>query len=273
MAGLRASAKRFARGYAQRTKDLQDLAGSPLEGLSPTAIHDLRVAARRVQMLCRLLPRESRRSKDYERFDAAVSSLLKATSRVRDLDTLTLTLKLRKDFFPRSLFSTLTKERDSTLRGAKAAIEAVSDAHPPILDSSRIDSKKLSKRLRKRVDTRSRVVLGLLGTVLRDESCIDELHVLRKETKKLRYLLELADESPRELPVLTAWQERLGAIRDFDVAIDYLRQSLSNLPLQKANAELMRRRHLGYRKFAMECRRDQARVLEASAFLSLQEAT
>jgi len=268
MAGLRASAKGFARSYAQRTKDLQELAWSSSEGLSPDAVHDLRVATRRVQMLCRLLPRDSRRSEEYERLDAAVSSLLKATSRVRDFDTLTLTLETWKASLPPALFSTLANERANALRGVKATVEAVSGALPPTFDFSLIDSKKLSRRLRRRVERRSNVVLGLLDTVMSDESRIEELHALRKETKKLRYLLELADKSPRELPVLTAWQERLGAIHDLDVAVDCIRRSQLDFPKQKAIAELMRRRHLGYRRFGRECGRDSARVLKASAFLA-----
>jgi len=268
MAGLRASAKPFATSYGERVRELLELAGSSLEGLSPGAVHDLRVAARRVQMLCRLLPKDLRTSERCKMFNTALGSLLKATSGVRDLDTLAQTLERRGTSLPQGLFSILDEERTTLLRRAMPTIRGVSEALPVTFKPSQIDSKKLSKRLRERVDKRGGVVVGLLGKVLGDESKIGELHALRKETKKLRYLLELADKSPRELSVLAAWQERLGTIHDFDVAIDYLRRSRLDFPKQKAIAELMRTRHLRYRGFAREGKRDTAGVLKASTFLA-----
>jgi len=59
--------------------------------------------------------------------------------------------------------------------------------------------------------------------VLNDESKVAELHSLRKDVKKLRYLLELTEKTPARLSSLAKWQESLGAIHDLDVAIDYLK--------------------------------------------------
>jgi CHAD domain-containing protein len=68
-------------------------------------------------------------------------------------------------------------------------------------------------------------VVVFLRKVVKDESMIEELHILRKEVKKLRYLLELVEESPQELPMLSKWQESLGAIHDLDIAMVYLQHS------------------------------------------------
>jgi CHAD domain-containing protein len=255
MAGLRASAKPFARSYKQRTENLLELARSSLEGLSPDAVHDLRVATRRVQMLCKLLPRDSRRSEAYKRFSATLGSLLKATSRVRDLDTLTLTLKRTRASLPAGLLSNLNNERADALRRAKSSMEAVSGAFPPPVDFSQIDSKRLTRRLRKRIDKRNNVVMGLLDKVLSDESRVEDLHVMRKEAKKLRYLLELADKNPPDLPALERWQDSLGAIHDLDVAMAYLRMKRWDFAKERALAELGRRRHLGFLQFVSRTRR------------------
>jgi len=93
-------------------------------------------------------------------------------------------------------------------------------------------------------------VRKLLDAVLKDESHAEELHALRKETKKLRYLMELAEESPPELSALAAWQESLGGIRDIDVAIDYLRRSRLRFPRRDAIAGLERSRHTKYSEFS-----------------------
>ena len=111
------------------------------------------------------------------------------------------------------------------------------------------------------------MVLELLRQVLKDEAKTEELHSLRKEAKKLRYLLELADESPRGLSVLTAWQDSLGAIHDLDVAISYLGESRIAFEKDRALRELRRERHRRYLKFVNEYRSDSTVDLEDSAAL------
>ncbi|HYC12432.1 MAG TPA: CHAD domain-containing protein [Nitrososphaerales archaeon] len=252
------SSKAFVRMYLRRTKGLLELADGFTGSLSPDAVHDLRVSARRAQVLCRLLPKVCRRSEEQERFAGVLSSLLKATSRIRDLDTLTLTLERARGSLPAELFHVLNRERENSLRGAVRAIEAVSMSSPPGVESSQIDAKKLAVRFRKRADRRAKVIGELVGKVLADESRVADLHALRKESKKLRYLLELSEGRPPELSVLEAWQESLGAIHDLDVAINYLRRSRVRLPKQDIIAKLERSRHRGYKGFTRRYEEDTA---------------
>ena len=106
---------------------------------------------------------------------------------------------------------------------------------------------KISRKLKNRIETRIPIVIG-------DDSRITELHELRKDSKKLRYLIELVinkeenDTSKRNinddtnvlidnnnhkiLEHLEKIQGMLGDIHDYDIAIDYLRQhQASNNPL------------------------------------------
>ena len=88
-----------------------------------------------------------------------------------------------------------------------------------------------------------------------DESKVAELHALRKEVKKLRYLCELADGPPRELAVLTKWQGYLGSVHDIDVALEHVRGNAIGFQ-GRAISQLERSRHLGYTKFIGEYRID-----------------
>jgi len=259
-------ARQFARRYAARTGDLISLARSHSGGLTADYIHDLRVATRRVQMLCALLPRNTRESKDCRDFNEALRALLKATSKVRDIDTLTVTLEQRRASLPPEIFVALSRERAETLRQAKPAIKRVSAVALPATDGLPANSGKLSKRLRKRIAGRAAAIADLLTKVLKSESRMAELHALRKETKKLRYLLEMADTKPAELEVLTAWQEELGAVHDLDVAIDFLKRGWTS---SGATAELQEGRHAGYLRFVAEYRRRWANSLKNSAIFSL----
>ncbi len=61
---------------------------------------------------------------------------------------------------------------------------------------------------------------------LGDEKKIDELHMLRKDFKKLRYSLEIASDkqiTANILKDLKNIQDILGEIHDSDIIIDYLR--------------------------------------------------
>jgi len=67
------------------------------------------------------------------------------------------------------------------------------------------------------------------GKAIQPDTPVEALHDLRKQGKKLRYLLEFFQNlySPKEMPklikTLKALQENLGDVQDFEVQADYLR--------------------------------------------------
>jgi CHAD domain-containing protein len=248
MDGVRVGPKEFLKRYGQRTEGLLKLARKHPEQLSADEVHDLRVATRRVQVLCRLLPKEVRKTSGYDRFVAALRQVLKATSRVRDLDTLALTLKGARVVLPPEKAQALTRERAERLRRASPAIDGILGVSPPVVAKSKLDGKKISKRHGKRARRHAAALHGLLAEVLADESRADELHALRKEAKKLRYLLELSDGHSPDLELLVKWQEALGEIHDLDVAIDYLRRIRPGPPADTI-ARLKKGRSSKYEEF------------------------
>ena len=252
MANLKVGTKAFVRSYRQRTRRVEGLARRFSDSPSPEEVHDLRVAARRAQVLFRLLPKELRKSKSSEEFAVAIASLLANTSRIRDLDTLTLTLEQPGEDLPAELFRTLSRERTVSLGRARRAVALASEASPPAVDGE-LDGKRISRRLRRRVKRRREAIAGLLPVVLNDESKVKELHSLRREAKKLRYLLELADSPPPELGELARWQEALGSVHDLDVAVEYLGHARLAPPV-KAVARLRRERNEAYVRFKKGCK-------------------
>lgn len=267
MAELRIVPEPFAKRYRRNAENLLKLTRDLPDDLPPETIHDLRVTVRRIQVLRRLLPKKTRRSRGSKMFDFSLKSFLKATSQIRDLDTLVITLKTGKASLPDELLRSLGDERSHAAMNVRAAMKTISKARAPAISPSQIDGKKLSRRLRRRFDARSQSVRGMLKTVLKDESKIGELHALRIAVKKLRYLLELVDKNTPESSVLAEWQGSLGLIHDLDVAEAYVQSNRWGFAKESTLRELRRRRHLGYLRFVKRYRGDSLRRLKGSRIL------
>lgn len=267
MAGIRASPKSFGKRYKRYTRSLAKLAKDLPDRMSPESVHDLRVTIRRIQMMCRLLPGQVRRSRSFSKYDLGAKSLFKSTTRLRDFDTLAKMLRSRKAGLPSNLLESIDKRRMNAIKGAVTAMKVFGGAVPPSVAPSMINGKRLSRKLGRRVRSRSRAIQELLGRVLKDEKKVDELHALRKEAKKLRYLLEIADKKPAELGVLEGWQESLGIVHDLDVALRFLETSRWKVQSEAAIDELRQSRHLAYVQFAKSYKTGASEALRDSKIL------
>jgi len=250
MAALRVNKKSLKRRYENMTRQLAELAAGTRSRPTPDEIHDLRVTVRRIQVLRKLLPNGSRTSEVSRRFGFTLKSALKSTSQLRDLDTLTETLDSHKSYLPPELLVRLGNQRSDAAARAKTAISVFTEVPAPDFEPTE-SGKKISRRLRKRVRSRDRTIARLLTDVLNDESKVEELHALRKEVKKMRYLLELSDGGSARLLTLTKWQESLGAIHDLDVAVGYLEKSGFDSK-RGAILNLLRARRANYLRFVRD---------------------
>ena len=160
----------------------------------------------------------------------------------------------------------LRNQRSDAAARAKVACELLGESPPPAIDQSAVKGRKISRRLRKGTRKHARAAVRLLPEVLGDESKVDELHALRLEVKKLRYLLELPNRKPPEMDLMTRWQESLGAIHDLDVALEFLRKRELGLK-GWAMEDLRRSRHRNYQKFLEEYAADSIEGLGGSAIL------
>ena len=258
--------KKFVRRYQAEVRALLEITKAILDRPTPKEVHDLRVAARRIQTMRRLLPRGVRRSRVSETSGLVLKTVLKRTSELRDLDTLMSTLEAHRTSLPGDLLVALRNQRSDAAARARVACDLLADSPPPDIDRSAVRGRRISKRLRKGTKKHARAAVRLLPEVLGDESKVDELHALRLEVKKLRYLLELPDRRPPETDLMTRWQESLGAIHDLDVALEFLRKREIGLK-GWAMEDLRRSRRRNYQKFLEEYAADSIEELGSSAIL------
>jgi CHAD domain-containing protein len=256
MVGLRASSKSFARRYREKVATLAKLTGTVPAHFDAKSIHDLRVTIRRITVMIKLLPRNIRESGDGLKFQVALKSLLKSTADVRDSDILKSTLEAHLSNVPREIIDALEVKRKRAESAARNSMKIFPARLAPSIVQAKIDAKKLTTKLEKRVEKRGRTVQTSLVKATRDESRVEDLHKLRIEVKKLRYLLELAEGTARHLEVLTRWQDGLGEVHDLDVTINYLDKNDSGAVNKDVLDVLKRARHAGFRAFTEHLRAD-----------------
>jgi CHAD domain-containing protein len=182
----------------------------------PAAVHEMRVAARRLRAALRLLR--------VREFDPAVKALQDALGQVRDL-------QLEADWL-RGRDAALERARRARLRKAERVLTQElrkwhSRTLPALLeraaDESAPSPRKVSKMLRKRL---ARLEERL--EIARARLTPQPLHRARVSVKQVRYLLDVARDSlPKRVAALESdlktLQASLGEIHDVDVRIGLVR--------------------------------------------------
>jgi CHAD domain-containing protein len=220
-------------------------------------IHDVRTSLRRLDTFYSLLPKKFRKRnrKQIEKY----KDFFRANSETRDLDIIRNKVAELAKGAPDALKieQQLQRKRQAELRRAVKLAKALEKlpsidikSAPPCKTESRIN--KMIGRLRVRVKE-------ILPIILSDSTKKEELHMLRKNCKKLRYIFEILPEShikkyskkivsaigEKDLKEI---QEMLGAICDSDITIGYLQNSRSGFAKQLAIKEAGKRDYL-YRDF------------------------
>ena len=241
------------------------------------AIHEARVATRRVRAALPLVTRGSKGRK----LKKAVSRLTRALGGARDLDVALLTLdEFASDATLQSegidlLASVLTEERRHHYAAMVRELEGVdlerlqrkvmAAARKHVMTEGQSESapkglKAVAKRTVRRAESLHEAIENAGGIYL-----ADRLHQVRIAVKKLRYTLEIARELSRSratarVRTLKSAQDLLGRMHDFEVLIMRIRalQGSDRAPTLKVSADLDRLvRHL-----EMECRQLHVRYTE-----------
>lgn len=190
-------------------------------------MHDLRTTTRRMLAALQLLPKKLRSEKKIVEYETRLEKLMKSNARTRDLDIVTDKIDKRNSSGEfDTLLERLKKLRKYSLQPGtehRRALEA--DHRVPIrlkqLSGANLDERfqKLSKKYVSRIKKRLPVVLG-------SPDKKEQLHRLREDTRKLRYILDLGDGKPlrKQSKILRLWQDVLGEIHDSDIFIEYLDQ-------------------------------------------------
>jgi CHAD domain-containing protein len=155
-------------------------------------IHDIRTAVRRLDATYKSLPKKLRRNNRVSKYMATSKRLFKLNSQIRDYDIIGEKLqKYSSNSGYKNIADLLKKRREAKLASARKVALSLRDRHRPQIDENDIPPSKLEARFNKIV---ARLVESIeldLPIVLTNPDKIKELHELRKDCKKLRYLLEL----------------------------------------------------------------------------------
>jgi CHAD domain-containing protein len=227
-------------------------------------IHDIRKAIRRLEASYRSLPSKKVRRKRVIREYAEYSKkLFSINSQIRDFDIIGQKLSNvgnpdQRDKLE-SIKGSLFRQRRIKLNEAISfALDLRKLRVPKLTKKIKVSNKKSKKRFSKLIGKFATRIEHNLPIVVNDSEKVTELHEMRKDCKKLRYLLELLPDSNSKdqtdemddyvsklMEKLESAQDTLGIIHDYDTIIVYLkrrkgtgtRSSLVNSIIAQLNQE------------------------------------
>jgi CHAD domain-containing protein len=242
----------FAKEYDRFAKALTRRVKAYLRDPNAENVHRLRTATRRLQAAFALLPKTTRNENKAQKTMARIKELMKVNASVRDQDIILSKLSMYKlsPTYER-LTESLRKSRKSHLEQAKELALSVQKDPGPRVRPRDLSDPILQRRYNKVVRKLGSKITSELPLVREDPSKVEELHVVRRDCKQLRYVLEMSEFSrpPKPLVTLRSWQDLLGTIRDNDVMIEYLRGLRKSAEIQLALNTEVENRNKSYRKF------------------------
>src|SRR5919109_1991581 len=231
MTALSISPKSFITKLQENTKRVDKRVSDYLTHSNETNIHDIRTAIRRVDASFRSLPKKiSKKGKVYD-YASLTKQLFKINSQVRDYDIIYGKLEKYSSSEPvlhTKLTEALKKRRNAKLRKARKIAMLLRKLPSPKINEDDISNKKLQKRFTKVISKFSDKIELNFPVVLTNADKRRELHEMRKDCKKLRYMLEILpnqdNEIAKTITELEEAQDMLGVIHDDDITISYLRR-------------------------------------------------
>ena len=242
----------FAAKYARTRKILTKHLKAYLKDSNPENVRSLRIAMRRTSLCIELFPKKIRKAKATRTFLTSIDEASEANAKVRDFDIILSKLSTYKpDLSMEERTSGIKEMRESQLQPARRQTIALRKERVPRIREKDLSVPKLQKRLNKTTNQLIAAINGRLPIVLRDPNNVRDLHLLRIDCRRLRYLAELfpSKKTARLLSRLRSWQSQLGFIHDSDLTIDYLR-NLGDAPeMQPVLSDLVTHRMQSYEKF------------------------
>jgi len=225
-------------------------------------IHDIRTSIRRLLSTYQALPKAIRNKNELEEFVAISKELFSVNNKVRDCDIIIeLVSKYTEDTASskheqqRRLHSSqalanisksLQTVRKRKLTEAKSIAVKLRKLTIPKLNADKINKseKKPKKRFNSVVGRFASSIEKNYPVLLSSSKRSAELHEMRKDCKKLRYLLELLpngtigkDKVSQLIEELENVQNMLGTIHDYDTTIAYIRKHLENHPEERSSLD------------------------------------
>jgi CHAD domain-containing protein len=243
----------FSSKYARTRKILTKRLKAYLKDPNPENVRSLRIAMRRMHLSTELLPKKIRKAKTTQEFLTSLDEASKANAKVRDLDIILSKISSYKpEESIEERIARIKETRDSQLQAGRRKTIALQKEPIPRVKEKELSLPKLQKRLNKTTNQLIAAINGRLSMVLKDSNDAKDLHLLRMDCRRLRYLAELfrSKKTSRLLSRLRSWQSQLGFIHDSDLTIEYLR-NLGEIPdMELILNDLVAQRMQSYEKFS-----------------------
>lgn len=202
-------------------------------------VHDIRTSLRRLDSLFPLLSKENRKANEKRIIE--YKSFFKVNSRLRDYDIIISRLtSLSPD--SKALVGSLQRRKNAELKAIVRKANALRKMGKITVRS--MSSKEIDARLDKVLSRLCNRIKLNLGQTLADATNVEQLHSLRKDFKKVRYILESLDTNSVKkyqeritvttglalnIPQLEKVQDALGDLHDCDITLEFLNASKSKL--------------------------------------------
>ena len=249
------------RNISRVSNKLNDYIANPDE----KNIHDIRTSIRRLDACYKTLPKKIQNKKQVKTYVDKSRDLFKINSQIRDFDVITdLIRKNPENGNGNGVGHTkFENRRASKLKEAKVVAVGLRKLPVPNVDKSNITAGKLTKRYNKLISNFGSRIQLTLPLVMTDADKVNELHEMRKDCKKLRYLLELvpygksSDKNVSKLEEeLQNMQDLLGAIHDCDAAVAYLKRQTKRQRQNDIIEHIVQERKRRYQDFLIHCKSD-----------------
>ncbi|MBA3749503.1 MAG: CHAD domain-containing protein [Nitrosopumilus sp.] len=255
-------------------------------------IHDIRTAIRRLDASYQSSPKQIQKKKIKE-YVAKSRHLFKLNSEIRDFDIIIEKL-YNEGQIPEQQFEqfnkSLKKNKHRKLLKALSIAIDLKKLNVPNLNNGDSNNRNDHDKLQKKLVTRyNRIIVNFasniemnLPIIVNNSEKIEELHEVRKDSKKLRYLLELGlDNKDKKnenenidknkeikennhinshnvsgsIKTLEKIQDMLGNIHDYDITIAYLKQNDKHMhTVAEKNISMIRENR--YKQFVQYCKSD-----------------
>ena len=224
-------------------------------------IHDIRTAIRRLDASIGSLPKRERNKNRIRDYIITAKRLFQINSQIRDYDI--INTKLKK-YSAATVYTQLTdsleRRRKTKLANAIKIATSLRLLPVPYLTEADMVEKKLQRRYNKVVSRLSERIELNFPVVLANMNKIVELHEMRKDCKKLRYMLELMPdhnnkETHKMITELEDIQDMLGSIHDNDTMIVYLKRVRHSKEITHILDNEITERNTKYEEFVQFCKR------------------
>jgi CHAD domain-containing protein len=223
-------------------------------------IHDIRTSIRRFNAAVSTLPRKYREEPLLLEYSKIANKLFKVNSEIRDSDIILNKLeKFSSGPKKNMVIDTLNQTRQAKLENAKTIAQTLKNLNSNMINGIGVTENELQKRYSKILSKLISRIDDGFPIVLTNPLRLEELHGLRKDCKKVRYLLELLDKDNKNATslrrILEKVQDILGAIHDSDATIMYLRSYAPNQEIQEVINKEIKQRESRYNEFLQYAKR------------------